>query len=168
MNFLKRQAANCITGLRIALSLLLLIPKIRTPFFAAVYLLCGISDMADGPVARKTGTAGSFGDALDSIADLCFLGVCLFRFLPEIRLAPPILLWAGGIALLRLGNLLWGLRHRGRPIMLHTRANRITGLLLFLFPLSLPLADPNLTAIPLCALALFAALQEGICLRRTV
>lgn len=39
--------------------------------------------------------------------------------------------------------------------------NKLTGLLLFLFSLTLPFIDWNLSAVVLCAAATFAAIQEG-------
>lgn len=46
-------------------------------------------------------------------------------------------------------------------MLLHTRANKLTGALLFLLPLSLGFLNISYTAVPLCALASFAAIQEG-------
>ena len=39
------------------------------PAFYTLYLVAGVSDMIDGTVARKTGTAGAFGSKLDTAAD---------------------------------------------------------------------------------------------------
>ena len=87
--------------------------------------------MLDGPVARHTHTQSSAGIRLDSLADLAFTGVCLFRLLPLLH--PPRWLtgWIAGILILRLCNLGTGLLRHKRLMLLHTRANKLTGLLLF-------------------------------------
>ena len=50
---------------------------------------------------------------------------------------------------------------RKKLVLLHTGANKLTGALLFLLPLSLGFLNISYTAVPLCALASFAAIQEG-------
>ena len=67
----------------------------------------------------------------------------------------------GLIALLRLVNILSGFVRRKKLVLLHTRANKLTGALLFLLPLSLGFLNISYTSVPLCALASFAAIQEG-------
>ena len=53
--------ANIITGVRILCSIALLFCPVFSPAFYALYIAAGLSDMTDGIVARKTGTAGAFG-----------------------------------------------------------------------------------------------------------
>ena len=57
------------------------------PAFWFLYAWCGISDAADGPIARKLGEEGAFGARLDSAADLAFAIACCLSLLPECRLA---------------------------------------------------------------------------------
>lgn len=47
-----------------------------TPFYI-LYMICGLSDVLDGIIARKTNTASSFGARLDTIADFIFVTVLL-------------------------------------------------------------------------------------------
>ena len=74
--------ANAITGLRILMSVVLLLSPVFSPFFYALYLIAGLSDMADGIIARKTNTVSEFGSRFDSIADFVFVAVCLIKILP--------------------------------------------------------------------------------------
>ena len=67
-----KNTANYITAGRIGLALSLLFVPPLTILFYIVYLLCGLSDMADGLIARKTHTESAFGAKLDSIADFSF------------------------------------------------------------------------------------------------
>ena len=46
-----------------------------------------------------------------------------------------------------------------------TIANKITGLLLFLLPLTLPFIDLQYSAPIVCFMATIAAIQEGYCIR---
>ena len=47
-------------------------------------------------------------------------------------------------------------------ISLHTIMNKITGLLLFLLPLTLSFAQVKYSSIAVCSVATFAAIQEAI------
>lgn len=71
--------ANGITTLRILGSIALLVIDRTSAAFMIVYTL---TDALDGWIARKTGTAGKFGAALDSVADLLFYAVMLVVFFP--------------------------------------------------------------------------------------
>lgn len=44
------------------------------PVAGALILVAAASDVADGIIARRTGTAGPFGDGLDSLSDLVSFG----------------------------------------------------------------------------------------------
>lgn len=64
-----KQTANIITGFRIVGSIFLLPLSVFTLEFYIVYLLCGLSDMIDGTIARKTDSVSELGSKLDTIAD---------------------------------------------------------------------------------------------------
>ncbi|MDO5413047.1 MAG: CDP-alcohol phosphatidyltransferase family protein [bacterium] len=149
------------TSCRILFSLLLLFFSALSPGFYGLYLAAGLSDMLDGFVARRTNSASPLGAKLDSMADLVFLAVCLIKLLPVLALPVWLWVWVGLIALLRLVNVVSGFVWRKKLVLLHTRANKLTGALLFLLPLSLGFLNIAYTAVPLCALASFAAIQEG-------
>ena len=74
--------ANAITGLRILMSVVLLFSPVFSPSFNAFYLIAGLSDMADGIIARKTNSVSELGSSFDSIADFVFVAVCLIKVLP--------------------------------------------------------------------------------------
>lgn len=153
--------ANLITCCRIFFSLLLLFFPSLSPGFYGLYLAAGLSDMLDGIVARRTDSASPLGARLDSIADLVFLAVCLIKLLPVLMLPVWLWVWVGLIALLRLINIVSGYVCRKKLVLLHTKANKLTGALLFLLPLSLNFIQISCTAAILCAMASFAAIQEG-------
>ena len=67
------QLPNVITLLRIAGSLGLLLSDVTGVVFWIIYGLCGISDIADGWLARRLKCVTKKGALLDSLADICFV-----------------------------------------------------------------------------------------------
>ena len=157
--------ANCITGIRIVLSVGLLFCPALSPSFFALYLLAGLTDMIDGPVARKTHTATAFGAKLDTAADILFAAVCLVKLLPVLNIPLWMFIWIGLIALIKIMNIVSGFVIRKRFVSVHTPMNKATGALLFLLPLTVSCIDLRYTAPIVCAVATFAALQEGHLIR---
>ena len=153
--------ANIITCSRILLSIALLFFPAFSPAFYALYLAAGITDMIDGTVARKIGKASEFGARLDSIADIVFVVVCLVKLIPVINIPVWLYVWIGIIALIRIINIVSGFIIQKSVVMLHTIMNKVTGFLLFLLPLTMPFVKIKYTAIPVCTVATFAAIQEG-------
>ena len=153
--------ANIITGSRIIFSIALLFFPTFSPAFYVLYLAAGITDMIDGTVARKTGKASEFGARLDSIADIVFVLVCLIKLIPVLSIPTWLYVWIGIIALIRIINIVSGLIMQKRFVLLHTITNKVTGLLLFVLPLTVPFLEIKYTALPICAVATFAAIQEG-------
>ena len=66
---MKKYIANIITGSRVAFSLPLLFIPLSSAWFYIFYLLCGLTDMIDGAIARKMGAVSKFGAKLDTVAD---------------------------------------------------------------------------------------------------
>lgn len=153
--------ANAITLFRIICSAAILFCPVFSTGFYVLYLLAGASDMADGAVARRTNTQSRLGTDLDAAADLVFAAVCLIKLLPAIEVPPWVYAAVAVTALVKLINLAIALAKKRRPLSVHTRMNKLVGLLLFLLPLTLSFIDLGYSAAVLCALALLAALREG-------
>jgi len=153
--------ANVITGIRILVSAALLLCPVFSPIFYAMYLIAGLSDMADGIVARKTNSVSEFGSRFDSIADFVFVAVCLIKILPVMDIPIWLYVWTAIIALIKIINIISGYAMHKRFIALHTTMNKVTGVLLFILPLTLKIVPLNYSGIPMCSLATFAAVQEG-------
>ena len=119
--------------------------------------------MADGTIARKTNSASKFGSQLDTAADLIFVVVSLFKLLPAIQIPQWLWIWGGVIATIKIASIIGGYVSKKQLISLHTIMNKATGLLLFLLPLTLSFAELKYTAIIVCTIATFSALQEGFC-----
>ncbi|MBR3245625.1 MAG: CDP-alcohol phosphatidyltransferase family protein [Parasporobacterium sp.] len=153
--------ANLVTGLRILVSLALLFCPVFSPIFYALYLIAGLSDMADGIIARKTNSVSEFGSKFDSIADFVFVVVCLIKILPVMDIPIWLYVWTAVIVLIKIINIISGYAMRKRFVAVHTTMNKVTGVLLFLLPLTLTIVPLKYSGIPICLIATFAAIQEG-------
>lgn len=158
---MKIRIANLITGTRILCSIGLLFCQPFSTSFYVLYLVAGFTDMIDGAVARMTGTASKFGAKLDTAADFVLVVVCLSKLLPKLFVPLWLWLWIGSIALIKAVNLFSGYILQKRFVAMHTVMNKVTGLLLFIFPLTLPTVELEHSAPLVCTVATFAAIQEG-------
>ena len=161
---MKKQLANIITSLRMVGSIALLFFPVFSFGFYAIYLLCGFSDMIDGTIARKTNAASEFGSKLDTAADFVFLTVCLIRLLPLFQIPLWLWIWIIVIAMMKSANFVWGFIRRKELTALHTVLNKVTGLLLFLLPFTLPFIEHTYSFAVVCAAATAAAIQESYCI----
>jgi len=157
---MKRHAANIITCCRIVSGIAMLFFPVFTYGFYITYLLCGISDMTDGFVARKTNSVSEFGSRLDTIADFVFFSAALVKILPEITVPSWITIWICTIAVIKIANVLLGFVYHKRFFAEHTDLNKTTGLLLFILPLTLSFVEFTYPAAIICACATCAAIQE--------
>ncbi|MGL4697295.1 CDP-alcohol phosphatidyltransferase family protein [Enterococcus larvae] len=155
-----KYAANIITTIRLLVACLLLFTRALSPLFFLLYIICGISDMLDGFVARKTNTATSTGAVLDSLGDLVFLAVAAIKLLPVLHLPSWVLWWALLVALIRLLSYLIGYIKYRKFASLHTYLNKLTGLLLFLSPLLYLVLGAVSLALIVIAAAIISACEE--------
>lgn len=153
--------ANIITGIRILCSIALFFVSPLSKGFYILYLAAGLSDMLDGPVARKTGTASKFGSIFDSIADIIFVAVCLIKLIPVLEIQKWLYIWIALIVLIRIINIISGLIIYKRIIFLHTILNKINGALAFILPLTFPFLELRYSTPLVCTVATIAAIQEG-------
>ena len=158
--------ANIITGIRIICSIALMFCPVFSPAFYALYITAGISDMIDGFVARKTGTVSAFGSKLDTVADFVFVVVCLIKLIPAIQAPTWLIIWIIVIAVIKVINLISGYVMRKEMVSLHTKMNKATGILLFVLPLTLAFVDLKYSGVFVSAVAAFAAIQEGVLIRK--
>lgn len=158
---MKKQIANIITSSRILCAICLLFYPVFSVVFYILYLFCGITDIMDGTVARKTKAVSEFGAKLDTVADIVFVAVCFAKMLPLMNLPIWLWIWIAVIAIIKIGNILWGLICGKQLISLHTFLNKVTGFLLFLFPLTPNFIEPMYSSVVVCSVAMLAAIKEG-------
>jgi len=157
--------ANIITGIRIVISIVLLFCPVLSPAFLVLYITAGITDVIDGAVARKTGTVSEFGSKLDTAADIVFIAVCLIKLLPVMHIPVWLYIWIAVIAFIKAANIAAGYIRQKEFIAVHSILNKVTGGLLFVFPLSLAFVDLRYSAAVVCTAATIAAVYEGYLIR---
>ena len=158
---MKKHIANIITGSRIIFSLSLLVIPLSSAWFYVLYLFCGLTDMIDGAIARKTNAVSSFGSKLDTAADFIFMAVCAVKVLPIIYLPVLLWIWIAVIAIIKFANIVLGFVLRKKLVVYHSVLNKMTGLLLFLLPFTLQYIEPTYSFAIVCAVATIAAIEEG-------
>ena len=153
--------ANIITGIRIVLSVALLFCPALSPAFFVLYIAGGISDMIEGVVARRTGTVNEFGSRLDTVADIVFVAVCLIKLLPVLHVPIWLYIWIAVIAVIKLFNIAMGYIRQKKFTAVHSMINKVTGGLLFVFPLTLTFINLRYSTAVVCTIATAAAIHEG-------
>ena len=150
---------NIISALRILGAICLLLFSPASVAFWVLYGFGGISDMLDGYLARKLHAESKTGAVLDSMADICFVVCCAIRLIPVVQIPPWLWIRAGVIVDIKIVNQVSALVVCKRFCFPHTKANKLTGLLLFL---AVPTVFWTLVPVAVVAgIALFAAVQEG-------
>ncbi|WP_167956151.1 CDP-alcohol phosphatidyltransferase family protein [Anaerosporobacter faecicola] len=151
---------NGITCFRIPLSISLCFFPFQTTGFVIIYILCGLTDVADGYLARKWNVAGKCGAMLDSIADFIFTAVLLGICLTRLKWSSWMLWWMLIIVIIRCFAICVCKIRYGVVAFLHTYGNKITGFLLFLFPLLYGILPFTMMVVLLCTVASFASVEE--------
>ena len=91
--------------------------------------------------------------------------VCLVKLLPVLRIPAWLYIWIGIIALIKVVNIISGFAVQRGFVAVHSVMNKATGALLFLMPLTIHAVSIKYSAIVVCAVATFAAIQEGHLIR---
>ena len=157
---MKKQIANIITSVRVLCGAIMLFFPAFSFGFYVTFLLCGISDMIDGTIARKTNAVSSFGSKFDTVADFVFMAICSIKLLPMINLPVLLWIWIAVIAMVKVANIVLGFVRRKNLADLHTILNKTTGLLLFFLPFTVTFIEPKYSLVIVCAVATIAAVQE--------
>lgn len=155
-----KHMANVLTATRFVFAVgMVLAAPFSVPFWVC-YLLGGVSDLLDGPIARKLRIQSALGAKLDSAADLVFAAAIAVVVVRSIQL--PVWLWvcAGCIAAVRLAGYGIGFAKYRTFSALHTYANKAAGALIFAFPLLYAAFGLTVSGVILCAAALFSSVEE--------
>ena len=99
---------NIISAYRGIAALAMLFFPVFSPWFWALYCWGGISDMIDGPLARKLGAVSEVGSRIDSVADLVFVICSAIMVLPSIGLPLWVWLWGAAIGLVKAIGIIIG------------------------------------------------------------
>ena len=157
---MKKHIANSITGSRAVFSLPLLFISLSSPWFYIIYLFCGFTDMIDGAIARRTMSVSKFGARLDTVSDFVFMLICCIKILPILHIPLRLWVWIALIALTKIFTVTLVFIKKKKLISIHSILNKITGLALFLSPLSLRFIKSAYSISAICILATIAAIEE--------
>ena len=116
--------------------------------------------MIDGTIARKTKSVSELGARLDTVADSAFVAVCFVKILPLMEFPTWLWNWIVIIAIIKIGNVVWGLISNKKLVSIHTILNKVTGFLLFLLPLTLGFIEPIYSSAVVCIVATLSAINE--------
>ncbi|MNN22166.1 CDP-diacylglycerol--glycerol-3-phosphate 3-phosphatidyltransferase [compost metagenome] len=151
---------NIISVTRILLSVFLLFIQPFSSTFWAIYFICGFSDMVDGYLARKLSLTSRLGEKLDSIADMVLIAVVMAILVPVLSIPVGIGIWIIMILVVRVASLLVGFYKYYAFVSLHTYANKVTGLLLFIAPYFLDKLHIHVLGGIICTVASLSAIEE--------
>jgi len=160
-----KRIPNLLSASRIVLCLPLLMVDAMTVPFWVLYLIAGSTDMLDGFLARRWGVESKFGAKLDSLADFIFVLVVGYKLFPLLKLPAALWMMIGLIAMVKTVNAISSYVVRHRIEFLHTKANKLTGFLLFLSVMTIEQSYFIPVAWAIACIALFAAIREGHLIR---
>lgn len=141
---------NIISASRGIAALAMLFFPVFSPWFWALYCWGGISDMIDGPLARKLGAVSEVGSRIDSVADLLFVICSAIMVLPSIGLPLWVWLWGAAIGLVKAVGIIIGSSIQRKLAIPHSVSNRLTGILLFCLPFALIRFDALIPTVIVC------------------
>ena len=150
---------------RIVLCLPLLMVDAMTVPFWVLYVIAGLTDILDGFLARRWGVESKFGARLDSLADFVFVLAVGYKLFPWLKLSDELWMMIGLIALVIIVNAISSIVVNRRIVFLHTKANKLTGFLLFIGMMIVGQSYFIPVAWVIACIALFAAIQEGHIIR---
>ena len=153
---------NFITLIRIGLAISLFFIKKYSLLFLIIYTICGLTDILDGYIARKTKTESNFGAKLDTISDLIFY-IVIFIIMFDIFLKDKIcMIFFITILLIRVLSISIVIKKHNEFAILHTYANKLTGLLVFFIPFIIYLDGANVIIYIIGVVALYSSIEELI------
>lgn len=157
-----KSIANYISISRILLVLTLIFIEPLSTTFYIIYFISGISDILDGFIARKYNITSTLNEKLDSFADLVMVTVLIIILYPIINPSVQVLIWVIFIGIIRIASVIAAFFKYKTFCMLHTYSNKITGFMLFLFPMLLTAFQSDVLMYVICIIANISAIEELI------
>lgn len=132
MNKGVKKIPNILSISRIILSPVMLAVADRPPVLAALILLIGLSDLADGFIARRYHCRSASGARLDSLGDWIFFGMTGIVFCTKYESLVSEHIWElAAIVTVRSLSLCTARYRFGRFLSIHTLGNKLTVVLVF-------------------------------------
>ncbi|MBQ8782307.1 MAG: CDP-alcohol phosphatidyltransferase family protein [Clostridia bacterium] len=156
---MKKYLANIISLSRVAGAIFLFFCKDISTLFLSVYILCGFTDLIDGPVARKTNSSSTLGASLDTIGDVLTY-LALAKILIFKKLVPLwIFIWilSAGV-LFGICAIITKARFK-KAFLPHTYLGKIFGGSVFVLPLAMQIMDEKIWMSIICTIATVHAIE---------
>ena len=166
---LMKHIPNTLSALRIALAVGLLFLAHRPWLFTAVYLVCGLTDVFDGKIARRYHVESNLGSKLDAVGDSLLFGTAAISVFYlaglEIELLRCVLVLSVAVAY-KLANVAVTRFLFGEWNMMHTLMNKATFVTLFFcVPVFLLIEEINFwVVVGISAIICLACLEETVTL----
>ncbi|MEA4860014.1 MAG: CDP-alcohol phosphatidyltransferase family protein [Sphaerochaeta sp.] len=152
---------NILSLSRILLSSAMFFVAGHPPILFAFVVLCGITDVLDGYLARKFHCESNLGARLDSLGDLVYysaLTLYVIRF--QMPLIQPYLGGIFAIFVIKTLTLLVSKLRNGRVYSLHTYGNKLTGVMVVVSICLILLTGTGLFVALLVIVGILSALEE--------
>ena len=153
---------NMLSFMRLVLSLSFLMIRPFSINFYIIFMICVLTDILDGYIARKTNNMTTLGEKLDSLADFLLVIILIYRIFPLIDIPFWLILWIFIIAGTRIVSMLVVYLKFKTFGMLHTYLNKFTGFSLLLGIFLLPVIHINILGSILCIFGTISAIEELI------
>ncbi|MCL2176924.1 MAG: CDP-alcohol phosphatidyltransferase family protein [Firmicutes bacterium] len=139
MNTITRKIPNTLGIIRILLCIPLVILALTMPFsipMMVIYITAGLTDIIDGPLARRIKNAQSeFGSTVDGVADMLLVIVSIFFVLPQMDIHFILIASVFGVLAYKIiSGLIGALKHK-ETVLLHTYANKFIAVALWVTPI---------------------------------
>ena len=156
----KSPTPNILSASRIVLCLPLLLVDAMTVPFWVLYVIAGTTDMLDGFLARRWGVESTLGAIMDSLADFVFVLAVGYKLFPWLKLPAALWMMIALIAVVKVVNAISSYVVKHKIEFQHTKANKLTGFLLFICMMAIGQSFFVPVAWMIACIALFAAIQE--------
>lgn len=152
---------NGLSVFRIIFSVFLIPLMSDKTAFIMLYLLLGLSDFLDGYIARKYKYESNFGAKLDSSGDLVFyITLMWIYYLSYNKIILANINIIAIIVIIRFGSMLISFMKNKKIAFLHTILNKISGLIIYIFPVAMYGFENKSFIKVVLFIALIAAIEE--------
>lgn len=150
---MKKHLANIISTSRVVGAIILFFFKNISATFLTIYLLCGFTDLIDGPIARKTNTSSTLGATLDTVGDVTTY-LALTKILIKNKLIPNwILVWFINACVLFVICAFVSQKRFKKLYLPHTYLGKVFGGVIFVLPVAIKFLDGTLWLALICTIA---------------
>ena len=134
---IKKNLANILSATRIVAGAFLYLFSDITGGFIALYVVCGITDLLDGPVARKFNSTSAVGAILDTVGDAVTYMAFVKILLVHHMIPSWIVYWMFGVLGLHIIAGLVSLKKAKKFFVVHSLFGKILGGSIFALPFAM-------------------------------